>query len=236
MTIPKYHHALIVGAGAGLSASFARKAAANGLKLSLAARDPGDLTDLCSETGAKSYQADAAELASVQALFEAVETAQGAPDLVLYNPSARASGPITEIDPEQVARAITITATGGFYVAQAAAKRMVPKGHGAILFTGATASLKAYGGSTAFAMGKFGLRALAQSLARELHPQGIHIGHFVIDGGIQNPNRPGRGPDPANPDALLDPDAIAETYWQHVCQDRSCWSWEAELRPWVEKF
>ena len=113
---------------------------------------------------------------------------------------------------------------------------MLPTKHGGILFTGATAGVKAYGKSTTFAMGKFALRALAQSLARELHPKGVHVGHFIIDGGIRNPNRPERVDAPENPDSMLDPDAIAREYWNLLTQHRSCWSWEVDLRPWVEKF
>lgn len=231
-----YRHALIIGAGSGLSASFATKLASRGLTVSLAARDPDDLDALCDDIGARSYKADASSRSGIEPLFQAVEADSGAPDVVLYNPSARVSGPVAGIDGDAVERAVQTTAIGGIHVAQAAARRMIPKGHGAILFTGATASVKAYAGSAAFAMGKFALRALAQSLARELHPKGIHIGHFVIDGGIKHPNRAGREGDPSHPDALLDPQAIAESYWQHLCQHRSAWSWEMELRPWTERF
>jgi NAD(P)-dependent dehydrogenase (short-subunit alcohol dehydrogenase family) len=126
-----------------------------------------------------------------------------------------------------------VSAFGGFLVAREAAARMVPKGHGAILFTGASASVKGYSLSAPFAMGKFALRGLAQSMARELAPQGIHIGHFVIDGGIRNP---GRVEPPDRPDSMLDPDAIAATYLSVLYQPRSAWTWEVELRPWVERF
>ncbi len=128
---------------------------------------------------------------------------------------------------------MAITAFGGFIVAQQAVRRMLPKAKGALLFTGASASVKGYAQSAPFAMGKFALRGLAQSLARELGPQGIHVAHFVIDGGIASARRPA---DPAKPDALLDPDAIAESYMQVLRQPRSAWSFEVELRPWVEKF
>lgn len=233
---PTYSHALIIGAGAGLSASFARLAAQGGLRVSLAARRTEKLADLAAELSAKSYEVDASSRASQEALFDAVEQTGGAPDVVLYNPSARAPGSLLDVDPVELEQAMAITATGGFHTAQLAARRMLPNKHGALLFTGATASVKAYGRSTAFAMGKFALRALAQSLARELHPQGVHVGHFVIDGGIRNPARPERIDAPDNPDSMLDPDAIAKVYWQHLQQDRSIWSWEVELRPWVERF
>jgi NAD(P)-dependent dehydrogenase (short-subunit alcohol dehydrogenase family) len=155
------------------------------------------------------------------------------PDVVVYNASYRTRGPFIELDPAEVAKAIEITAFGGFLVAQAAARRMLPRGHGAILFTGASASVKGYAQSTPFAMAKFALRGLAQSLARELSPQGIHVAHFVIDGGIKSARRPA---DPDKPDALLDPVAIAASYLAVLEQPRSAWSHEVELRPWVEKF
>lgn len=228
----KYSKALIIGAGAGLSASLARRFAANGLKLALAARSTGDLEALAGETGASLHTCDAADHGQVAALFAALDQ-DGAPDVVVYNPSARVRGPFAELDPQAIARAVQVTAIGAFFAAQEAVKRMLPEGHGAVLLTGASAGVKGYARSAGFAMGKFALRGLAQSMARELHPQGIHIGHFVIDGGIRSAGRQ----DPTeSPDSLLDPDAIAETYWHFLEQDRSAWSWEIELRPWVERF
>ncbi len=225
--------ALIVGAGSGLSASLARLFARHGLQVALASRNPDRLARLVEETAGVSFACEATEPEEVAALFDVVVATQGAPDVVVYNASARARGPITELDPEQVARAIAVSAYGGFLVGQQAARHMVPRGQGAILFTGASASVKGYPQSSAFAMGKFALRGLAQSMARELSPQGVHVAHFVIDGGIRSAARQ----DPADsPDSLLDPDAIAESYWQVVTQPRSAWSWEMELRPWVERF
>ena len=126
-----------------------------------------------------------------------------------------------------------VTAFGGFLVAQQAAKRMIPHGRGAILMTGASASIKGFALSSAFAMGKFALRALAQSTARELAPQGIHVAHFIIDGGVRSAARSV----PADqPDSLLDPDAIAQSYLDVLAQPRSAWSHEVDLRPWCEKF
>ncbi|HET6233623.1 MAG TPA: SDR family NAD(P)-dependent oxidoreductase [Acetobacteraceae bacterium] len=221
--------ALIVGAGAGLSASLARLFVKNGLRVTLAARDTGKLAALCSETGATAIAADATQPADVARLFDTIE----APDVVVYNASARARGPFTDLDPAAVAHAIAVSAFGGFLVAQQAVKRMLPHGSGAILFTGASASVKGYAQSAPFAMGKFALRGLAQSMAREFSPQGIHIAHFVIDGGIRAAARQV----PADkPDSLLDPDDIAETYWHVLNQRRSAWTWEVELRPWVERF
>jgi NAD(P)-dependent dehydrogenase (short-subunit alcohol dehydrogenase family) len=233
MASPKYASALIVGAGAGLSASLARLLAKEGLRVYLAARDSAKLAPLCRETGARAFDCDSTDPAQVERLFADVERHHAAPDIVVYNASARSRGPIVEVAAADVQRALQVTAFGAFLVAQAAAKRMLAKRHGAILFTGASASVKGYAQSAPFAMGKFALRGLAQSLARELSPQGIHVAHFVIDGGIRSAARPD---DPANPDALLDPDAIAQSYVDVLHQPRSAWSWEVELRPWVERF
>jgi len=225
-----YTSALIVGAGSGLSASLARLFAQNGMRIALAARSTDKLAALAQETKARLQACDATERAQVDRLFAALDPA---PDVVVYNASYRTRGPFTELDPAEVAKAIDVSAFGGFLVAQAAAKRMLRQGRGAILFTGASASVKGYAQSASFAMGKFALRGLAQSLARELSPQGIHVAHFVIDGGIASARRP---PSPDNPDALLEPDAIAQKYWHVLQQPRSAWSWEIELRPWVERF
>jgi len=228
-----YTTALIVGAGEGLSASLARLLARQGIRVALAARKTEKLAALCRETDARAFACDATEPAAVERLFGEVERELGSPDLVIYNASARARGTFVDLAPAEVAQAIAVSAFGGFLVAQQAAKRMLPKRHGAILFTGASASVKGYPQSAPFAMGKFALRGLAQSLARELSPQGIHVAHFVIDGGIRGT---ARLDPPDRPDSLLDPDAIAESYWNVLQQPRSAWSWEMELRPWVEKF
>ena len=233
MPNPTYETALIVGAGRGLSASLARLFAGEGLRVALAARDTEKLAPLCAETGAKAFACDAVQPDQVARLFTAVEAATGAPDVVVYNASARARGPVAELVPAEVERAIMVSAFGGFLVGREAACRMVPKAHGAILFTGASASVKGYPLSASFAMGKFALRGLAQSMARELAPQGIHIAHFVIDGAIRNP---GRVEPPDRPDSMLDPDAIAASYLNVLRQPRSAWTWEVELRPWVERF
>ena len=227
-----YTSTLIVGAGSGLSASLARAFAQAGMTVALAARSTDKLAVLAKETSAKTYACDAGDDAQVDKLFAALDAA-GAPDVVVYNASYRTRGPLTELDPAEVAKALEITAFGAFLVAQAAAKRMVPKARGAILFTGASASVKGYAQSAPFAMGKFALRGLAQSMARELSPQGIHVAHFVIDGGIKSERRP---VPPDRPDSMLDPDAIAATYLNVLQQPRSAWTHEIELRPWVEKF
>ncbi len=225
--------ALIVGTGAGLSASLARLFARNGLQVAMASRNPDKLTKLAEETAGITFACEATEPEEVAALFDVVIATQGVPDIVVYNASARARGPVTDLDPVEVARAIAVSAYGGFLVSQQAARHMVQRGSGAILLTGASASVKGYPNSSAFAMGKFALRGLAQSMAREMSPKGVHVAHFVIDGGIRSAGRP----DPANdPDSTLDPDDIADTYWHVANQKRSAWTWEVELRPWVEKF
>jgi NAD(P)-dependent dehydrogenase (short-subunit alcohol dehydrogenase family) len=232
MTI-KYSKALIVGSGSGLSASLARLFVREGFKVALAARNTEKLVSLCSSTGATAFACDATDASQVAQLFQDVERKLGEPDVVIYNASARSRGPFISLVASEVERAIRTSAFGGFLVAQEAAKRMVPKGHGAILFTGASASVKGYAQSAPFAMGKFALRGLAQSMARELAPMGIHVAHFIIDGGIRNP---GQTEPPEKPDSMLDPDAIAANYLHVLRQPRSAWTWEMELRPWVEKF
>ncbi|MFN5018141.1 SDR family NAD(P)-dependent oxidoreductase [Bradyrhizobium sp.] len=233
MDIPAYKIALIVGAGEGLSASLARLFAREKIRVALAARKIEKLGALCSETGARAYPCDATNPDEVERLFGLVEREIGPPELVVYNASARARGALVDLVPADVQNAIAVSAFGGFLVAQQAAQRMLPNKHGAILFTGASASVKGYAQSAPFAMGKFALRGLAQSMARELSPQGIHVAHFVIDGGIKSAERQ----EPAErPDSMLDPDAIAASYWSVLQQPRSAWTWEMELRPWVETF
>ena len=236
MARPEYKSALIVGAGPGLSASFARLCSHEGWEVSLASRNPDDLTDLCSQTGARAYTCDATDEAAVGALYAELDKQGRTPDVVLYNASGRERGDFADLTAEGVKQAIMVSAYGGFLVAQEAVKRMLPNNHGAVLLTGASASVKGYAKSAPFAMGKFALRGMAQSMARELAPQGIHVAHFVIDGGIRNPLRPERMDGPDNPDSMLCPDAIAESYMHVLKQDRSAWTWEIELRPWVENF
>ncbi|MGZ3294972.1 MAG: SDR family NAD(P)-dependent oxidoreductase, partial [Xanthobacteraceae bacterium] len=166
--------------------------------------------------------------------FADVDSALGAPDIVIYNASFRTRGPFVDLDPADVEKALDVTAFGAFLVAQQAARRMLPNKHGAILLTGASAGVKGYPQSAPFAMGKFALRGLAQSMARELSPQGIHVAHVVVDGGIRSARRAAEDAD--KPDTMLDPAAIAETYLHLIHQPRSAWAWEIELRPWVEKF
>jgi len=233
MTEFLYRRALIIGAGPGISASLARRLSKIGVQVGLAARDADKLKLLADETGAVAFAVNAAKPEQVAQLFLDMDREIGEPDIVVYNASARVAGPLASVDPDTVEKAIAVTTFGAFLAAQQAAKRMEPKGHGAILFTGASAGMKGFAQSAAFAMGKFGLRGLAQSAARELGPKGIHVAHFNIDGGVRSARRP----DPSDqPDSLLDPDAIAQTYIDVLAQPRSAWSHEIDLRPWTERF
>jgi NAD(P)-dependent dehydrogenase (short-subunit alcohol dehydrogenase family) len=223
-------NALIVGAGAGISASFARALAKAGYQVGLASREPVKLRELAASIGGRAFACDASDAAQVADLFAKADDALGAPDVVLFNASRRYRGPVLELEAAEVQAALIGGAQAGFHVAQEAARRMVPRGRGAIFFTGASASVKGYAGSAPFAMQKFALRGLAQSMARELAPKGIHVAHFVIDGRVR-----AAGTKDAS-DATLDPDAVAETYMAVLAQSRSAWTWEVELRPFVETF
>jgi NAD(P)-dependent dehydrogenase (short-subunit alcohol dehydrogenase family) len=228
-------NALIVGAGSGLSASLARLLASQGYKVALAARNVEKLQALASETGAKLFQCDASDQDSVSELFTKLDKPLS---VAIYNPSARQRGPIADLDPAEVRRAIEVTAYGAFLVGQQAARLMLGQQtvgglRGTILFTGASAGVKGFPQSAPFAMGKFAQRGLAQSMARELHPQGIHVAWINIDGAIRNP---GRTEPPDKPDSMLDPDEIAKTYLSLINQQRSAWSNEIAVRPWVERF
>ncbi len=226
--------ALIVGAGSGLSASLARLFAREGMQVALAARRVDKLSELCAQTGARAYPCDATDPAQVGKLFDAVARDPGEATVVVYNASARVRGPIESLDPARVQEALAVSAFAGFLVGQQAARRMLPRGAGTILFTGASASVKGFAQSASFAMGKFALRGLAQSMARELAPKGIHVGHVVIDGGIASSYAKTEAERAG--DRYLDPDAIAQTFLHLHRQHRSAWTWEAEVRPWTESF
>ena len=225
---------LIIGGGFGLSWSIARLFSKEGMDVSIASRNIEKYANLDSEIKLNLYNCDASIIEDVNKLFENIDKNTGTPDLVVYNPSARVRGPIGELNPNEVKKALEITSFGGFLVAQESAKRMMKRGSGSIFFTGATAGVKGFPNSSVFAMGKFALRGLAQSLARELHPKNIHIGHFVIDGGISKSKYFGNNNN--ENDGLLDPDEIAKTYLNFYKQNKSAWSWEIEIRPWVEIF
>ncbi len=230
--------ALIVGAGSGTSAAVARALAKQGAKVVLAARNTQKLASLVEEIDGISIACDATDAKQVEILFSEFDDALGTPDLVLYNASAYTAGPIATLDPELVHNSIMQTAFGAFLVAQQAAKRMLVKGKGAIFFTGATASVKGFPQFAPFAMGKFALRGLTQSLARELGPQNIHVAHFIIDGSIASPGRDLQTATEVSniDDGQLEPDAIAETYLAVLNQHRSAWTQEIDLRPWCESF
>ncbi|WP_186121212.1 SDR family NAD(P)-dependent oxidoreductase [Burkholderia gladioli] len=225
-----YRNALIIGAGFGISGSVTKLLRDAGLPVVIAARDVEKLKPLVSQYGAIALPVDASDANQVARLFEEVEKRIGIPEVVVYNASGMVRGSIAELDPVQVQSSIAVTALGAFHAVQQAARRMLPLQKGAILLTGATAGVKGFARSAPFAMGKFALRGLAQSAARELMPQGIHVAHIVVDGAVRASGRP----DPL--DGTLDPDAIAQTYAQLLRQNRSAWSWEIEVRPWVEKF
>ena len=218
---------LIVGTGPGLSASIARLCASKNMKVILTARNIDKLDELKKEINATTIACDSSNIESVQKLFKEVDKI-GVPNLVIYNPSMRIKGAITELDPNKTQEAINVTCFGAFIVAQEASKRMLKRKSGSIFFTGASAGVKGFPNSSVFAMGKFGLRGLAQSLARELHPQNIHIGHFVIDGAINH--------EPYGEYQTMHTDEIAKTYLQFHYQDKSAWAWEIELRTSVENF
>ncbi len=220
--------ALIVGVGGGLSASLARALARSGHDLVLAARDVAKLAGFAQPLGASLHACDVTDETEVAMLFAALPRT---PDVVIYNPSWRVRGALAELNPSHVKKTLEVTAYGAFLVAQQAVRKMLEKRRGVILFTGASAGVKGYAKSAPFAMGKFALRGLVQSMARELQPQGLHIVHVVIDGAIRSSTRTDAGDD-----AMLDPDAIAQTYLDLIRQPRSAWSWEIEVRPWKENF
>lgn len=229
--------AVIVGAGPGLGSALARRFAEAGMRVALARRRIGDLHDLAKEISGQAYTCDAGDKQSVAALFASVERDLGLPSLVVYNAGNYVPGGILEIDPEDFEGCWRIGCLGGFLVGQAAARQMVEAGRGSIIFTGATAALRGGARFANLAVPKFGLRALAQSMARELGPRGIHVAHVVIDGQIESEARGGRySAAERGEDALLAPQAIAETYYQLHRQHRSAWTQELDLRPWVEKF
>lgn len=226
---------VIVGTGSGISASLARALAARGWRLALVSRTITATSPLVTQTKALAIAADASDPTDMARVFAQIDHTLGPVDFAVYNASARARGPLIDVAPADVHKALAIGAYGGFLMAQEAAKRMLPRETGAIFFTGASASVKGYPQSAAFAMAKFALRGLAQSTARELQPKGIHVAHFIIDGGVRNSDR-GRVEGTGETDSLLDPDAIAASYLQVLDQPRSAWTSELELRPWVERF
>jgi NAD(P)-dependent dehydrogenase (short-subunit alcohol dehydrogenase family) len=231
MTKPQ---AVIIGVGDGLSAALARNLMED-YALTLAARSANKMQSLADETGARMVLLDATDEDAVAALFDDLPAV---PRVVIYNPSARVRGPIAELSADDVRNAVEVTAIGAFLAGKHAAKHMlsaepIDGTRGTILFTGASAGVKGFPQSAPFAMGKFAQRGLAESMARELHPEGIHVAWVNIDGGILNP---GRTEPEDKPGSMLRPDAIARTYRHLIEQDRSAWTNEVAVRPWVEKF
>ena len=219
--------ALIVGAGPGISGAFAEALVADGYQVAMAARTMARLAPLAGAIGAHAFEVDAASPTSIAELFAAVEGSLGAPEVVLYNPSARIRGDLLSLDMDAAAAALRTTALGALATAQAAARHMLPRGRGSLFFTGATAGIKGYARSSVFAMGKFALRGLAQSLARELGPAGLHVVHFVIDGAVAAPGSEA---------GSFTPEAIAAGYMAALRQPPGAWSWEIELRSHTEPF
>jgi NAD(P)-dependent dehydrogenase (short-subunit alcohol dehydrogenase family) len=230
--------AVVVGVGPGLGLALVRRFAKAGMAVALAARTKDRLEQLLAKEAiesARAYACDATEPAAVEGLFAQVEQDLGTPEVVVFNAGAFRPGGILEIDPADFEQCWRIGCFAGFLVGQAAARRLVGQGRGTIIFTGATAALRGSARFANLAVPKFGLRALAQTMARELGPQGIHVGHVIIDGQIRS-ERYAHLAAERGPDALLEPDAIAEAYYQLHAQPRSAWTLELDLRPWVEKF
>ncbi|SDF51335.1 NADP-dependent 3-hydroxy acid dehydrogenase YdfG [Limimonas halophila] len=229
--------AIVVGAGPGLGSALCRRFAQGGLAVAAARRQGDKAQPLAEEIGGRAYSCDAGKQDDVETLFTRVERELGTPELVVFNPGGFQRAGILEMNAEQVTAHWRDGCLGGFHVGQAAAAAMNSQGRGTIIFTGATASLRGGAGFANLAMPKFGLRALAQAMARELWPQGIHVAHTIIDGQIRNESRgPQYSEAERGRDALLHPEAIAEAYWDLHQQPRNAWTHELDLRPWVETF
>ncbi len=226
-------HVLIVGAGNGLSAALARRFHSEGFEINLACRNIDNITVLSQNVNARCYSCDVIEEHQIKNLFATLDKEKRTPDIVIYNAGFYDRGAVTTVSSDAVRSSLAINALGAFLVAQEAARRMTEIGKGTLLFTGASAGVKGYAQSAPFAMGKFSLRGLCQSLARELAPQNIHVVHFIIDGLIYSKERGAPYDELAT---TLDPEAIAESYFHMVNQDRSAWTWELELRPFSERF
>jgi NAD(P)-dependent dehydrogenase (short-subunit alcohol dehydrogenase family) len=234
--------AVVVGAGTGTGAEVAKRFAAGGYSVAVARRNVDALIPLVEEIEAaggvaQAFAADASSESAVAELFENAESALGPAEVAVYNAAGFAMGSILDTSVEIFEDMWRASALGGFVVGREAARRMVPRERGTILFTGATAAMKASANFAAFASGKHGLRAVAQSMAKELGPKGIHVAHAIIDGMIDVPRVQETMPDFASAkgeDGLIDPKAIAETYfWLHQ-QPRNAWTFELDVRPYAE--
>ena len=238
--MPENEVVLVVGAGPGLGAAVARRFAAASMPVAVSTRTQATVDSVASKIiagggTAKPYAADATDENAVTALFDQVEDDLGSIGVVVYNAGAFARTSVVETSAEAFENSWRIGCFGGFLVGREAARRMLPRKQGTILITGATAALRGSANFVNLAVGKFGLRALAQSMARELGPEGIHVAHIIIDGVIASDDR-GQDQDGQTADDLLSPDAIAQTYYDLYTQHRSAWTLEVDLRPWVERF
>jgi NAD(P)-dependent dehydrogenase (short-subunit alcohol dehydrogenase family) len=232
--------AAILGVGPGLGAAIARRFAGEGFGVALMARREESVEDVREEIESQggtalSVPADATDPGSVAAAFERVRGELGDPEVLVYNAGAFQVGGILDVSPQQFDECFRANCAGAFYAARQVLPAMVEAGRGTILLTGASAALRGKARFAALAVGKFGLRALAQSMARELGPQGIHVSHVIIDGQINTPRIREMMPD-REEHTLLSPDAIAETYWLLHSQDPTVWTLELDLRPAVESF
>jgi NAD(P)-dependent dehydrogenase (short-subunit alcohol dehydrogenase family) len=225
---------VVVGVGPGLGAALVRAFAQEEYTVFAAARSASGLPDLEKQPGVVPVDCDATEAADVERVF-AGAAARGPTDVAVFNAGAFVRSSILDTDPTEFERCWRVGCFAGLLVGQAAARRMVEHGRGTILFTGATASLRGGAGFVNLASPKFGLRAVAQSMARELGPKNIHVAHVIIDGQIRS-QRYAHLAAERGPDALLDPDAIARQYVALHRQHRSAWTHELDLRPWAEKF
>ncbi len=232
--------AAVLGVGPGLGAAVARRFAREGYAVALMARRVESVAEAREEIegaggAALAVSADATDPASVAAAFDEVRSNLGDPGVFVYNAGAFQMGGILELSPEKFDECLKANCAGAFYAAQQVLPAMVEAGRGTILLTGATAALRGSARFSALAVGKFGLRALAQSMAREFGPQGIHVAHVVVDGQIDTPRV--REMSPGRKDhTMLSPDAIAETYWQLHSQHPTAWTLELDVRPSVEGF
>ena len=236
--------AIVVGVGpaAGLGGALCKRLASEGLHVFVAGRTPEKVETVTASIRkaggrATAVPGDTTKEKDVIDLFDrAAQDGEGDLDLVIYNAGNAAMGQLHDMDARFFEEVWRVGCFGGFLVGREAARAMVPRGRGSILFTGATASLRGGANFVNLAVGKFGLRALAQSMARELGPKGLHVAHVIIDGQIAAEHRPGRAAGERGPDAMLHDDSIAEAYWQLHSQPRNAWTLEMDLRPWVEKF
>lgn len=232
--------AVVLGVGPGLGAAVAHRFAREGFVVGLMARSSEQLTQIQSEieqAGGKalSVTVDATDAASVKAAFEQVRSQFGSPEVFVYNAGAFKMAGILELTPDQFESSWKVNCFGAFLAVQQVLPAMVERGRGTILLTGATAAVRGSAKFAALAVGKFGLRALAQSLAREFGSQGIHVAHIIIDGMINTPRVRAMASE-REEHSLLSPEAIAQTYWQLYQQDATAWTLELDLRPAVEKF